>query len=440
MRRLAIVFACLAALGCGGTDQATELDTTEAEPMTVFDPDAAGATLDFTDGVTTVAANFLNALEPRFGSGKDAWNGLEDGATGLIVDQNPTTLALEPLVETAVTGTYTDNEWAINATHLFCVKGGTGLTVELRDIEDFAVLSPAVEYTASWAAGDIDFIIASELYLIIAGNDSGAGVDKIDVIDLNAGSIVGTYSLPASHVTLGSYSAVFYGTKLFVHMYDGSANYLIAALNLGTATLDTSWATSGFATLTYASGHIQIDQRYLYHFAGDDCEILDPEDGSSLSTQAGLGTGTTFANAAKVDGKSRVVYYQATGSEYLGVFRIADGVSLATVFEHTMSNNHSAQINTDGEFMYLDEAGTAGVIKAFRIDDGSLWGQGPAAYTQAGKLEWDGLHLITVCTTAGGAGVDGFARIKAPQQARRVRKQATSSKVRGPWDIGLVPL
>lgn len=409
--------------------------------MTTFDPTAAGATTAFTDGVTSVPANYLDAVELRFASGKAAFDGLATGATGLIVDQNPTVRALEPLVETAITGSYTDGEWAINATTLWIIQGGTGLIVEGRDIDDFAVFAPALEYTASWPTGSIRWIACTDLYLLIAGPDTTAGVDKIDVIDITAGALTGTYSLPASHVTLSSAPAVFYGDNALVHMYDGTSAYKIAAIDLALASIDAGWATAGFLTLTYASGHLAIDQRRLFHFSGDDVEAVNPDTGVSIFTQAGLGTGTTFAYAARTDGQGRVLTYQATGSEYLAAYRVDDAGSLVSVYELTMTLGHSAALHTDGEWILL-RATTGDVVTAFSARDGALWGAGPDGWTvgAVGALRWDGLHYITPCQSAQGASVDGFARLKSPSPARRVRKMAVGAVDRGPYSIGLAPV
>ncbi len=406
--------------------------------MSTFDPDEAGATLDFTDGVTQVNANFLDAVTVRFASGRDAWRSLKEGDIGLIVDQNPSVQPLEPIVATAVTGSYGNLDWDVNAEKLFCLQGGTGMTVEARSLEDFSVFSPAEEYTVSWASGSIDWVAASDRYLAVGGEDTGAGVDKVDIWDLDDGSLAGTFVL-ASDVLVAAAPPVFFDDKMFVHTYDGSANHHIEAVELSSGNTYSAWGTSGKITLNYGSGKLAIDDAHLYHFDGDDMEVLDPSDGTSLWTQAGIGSGTTSAGV--VDGEGHVFFYQATGSEFLSKWRIDDANSLQQEWELTMTNGHAAALYFDGRWIGLRESGGAEPIVFFDARTGTKWLQGPDGWTaNGGKLVWDGLHWVTVVTTAGGASVDGFARIKGPARERRVMKLKQGSYGRGPWKAGLVPV
>ena len=97
----------------------------ELELMGTFDPELAGATADFTDGVTTVPANFLDALELRFSHVRDAAVTLAaDGDTAIVAEPNRSAGIGDNLAEVSIGGTLIGGDWDINAKNIFNQKNG----------------------------------------------------------------------------------------------------------------------------------------------------------------------------------------------------------------------------------------------------------------------------------------------------------------------------
>lgn len=404
----------LLACACGHADDAPGWQTTESENKMPFDPDLAGATLDFTDGVTSVSANFLDNLVVNLEQPSEAIGlGVQDGNVCQFV-ADPANAFGDILVEVDAGFVPVDGEWTVGGDKLFNVDGGTGLTVEVRELDTLALGTPSRTFDASWAAGSIEFLVANDRYLAIIGNDSGAGADKLDLIDLDTDTLVGTLTLTGGF-TAGGNRAVFGRAHIFV--VTDTATATVYAVKLSDATVDTTWGTSGATALTYGMPNVvSIDDRYICMSLADDVELIDVTDGSSDITSAGLGTGT--GGYAFLVGDGTVLLWQAA---YLSRHVIADS-ALDQMWEVNALDPSVAAASPgqmDGRFLFV--ASISNRLHAYDVKTG-------AEYVLAGniladtKIHSDGMRLVVATSSGAGDTYDGFAALHGPALQRRLRR------------------
>lgn len=398
--------------------------------MPTFDPDAPAATIDFVDGTTTVPANFLDALNVRFAHPVDAANFLVDaGDVATVVADDPTVAPGTILVETSA-GHVPGAAFDINGQFLFNLKGGTGLVVETRDLKTLAAVAPAREFATSWGAGDVRVVLASPRYLVIAGNDSGAGATKLDIIDLNSDTLVGTYTTVGT-LDAGAGGALILGRDHVFVATDTGANGTIYAVSLATATLDAGWGAGGTYTrnfgpdsgATIGGPAFAADDFYLYLMDDDDVEVINIATGAAAHNDAGLGTGT-IGNGIFADGQGGFHMAQAGAASVLGRYRTENAASVLD-FEVPLTGAPGVgSYGFDGRFIYTWQLAGTTVGTAFDTRTNLPRWFSLADFTKLAstRLLSDGFHLYGAVSIANGATVDGFAVIKGLKTVESMMK------------------
>ena len=412
MMRWTLIVAVLALASCGDLDGADPW--TFDENQMPFDPSQVGATLDFTDGVTSVNANWLDNVVVQIENPAEALPLVPHNGNLCQFVDDPTTKFGDILLEVDAGFLPNWQNWCVGGAKIFNLVGGTGLTVEVRELDTFQLEAPSRTFTASWAAGDVEFLLANDRYLCIFGTDSGAGADKVDIIDLSNDTLVGTYTLTGT--LAGAPGAVLGRQHLFVQTNTATAT--IYAVTLATATLDAAWNGTGSRALNWGvSPIVGIDDRFLYCVTADDLELINVDSGTQFLTAAGLGTATGNSYPFP-DGKGHFLLWQAT---HLSKWVIADSVAVQLWEVETL--NPSAAPVCQGQFdgKYFYQPGIAKRVHAYDADTGAEFLLEGSVLNDVPVFS-DGMRLVVGTSSGAGDNFDGFAALKACSSTRRLRR------------------
>ncbi len=369
-----------------------------------FDPDQAGATLEYTDGITTVAANWLSANTPRVASVVDACKAVEGAADGAHVDVVDVS-GLQPGATIAdVSGASVAGiAYDANGRYLFRRQNST-FTIETVDLEDLTVVSPAREFSLSWAAGGVLEVWANSEYLVVTS------ATNIDVFDLSDDSLVDTF-VPTGNLLR---SVLVRGNRL-AFVTDEGTNGTLYMLDLATAALDGDHTP---LELNDSQGNVRLaadDQLiYVVNDSGEDeIEAVDYA-GASVWTAAGVGSGTTIEDIA-ADGQG---YFYILNGAYVGKYRGWRAFDQIEERLHLVAGGDG--IDCDGRYVWVVSTS----------DDSHLLATTPGlpvvAIIPTSDLRqpvftyMDGMDLVFDYDDGGGT--EGFRKVRGAAIHRRFRK------------------